>query len=106
MLSEKQFQEKIEKVRKVIATFLKGNYTISDVSDETGIPFSSVQRYLHDEEFIQLCFASNAADIIANINDKLETNKAEGLSRGGIHSSFNNVSFRDAEGHYRGSRKI
>ena len=106
MLSAQQFEEKKEKVRKVVTTFLKGNYTINEVAKMTDISSSSVQRYLNDEEFISMCFGSNAPIILTDIKDRLEQNKQEGLSRGGVNSTFNNVSFRDEMGHYNGSRKI
>lgn len=105
MLSNTQYEIKKEKVRKVVVTFLSGNYNIEDVSRITNISSSSVQRYLNDKEFISTCFPGEESGIIVKINEKLNNNKQEGLSRGGINYSINNDCTKDKLGHFTGSRK-
>ena len=105
MLSKVQEELKKEKVKKVVITFLSGNDNIIEVSKKTGISHGSVQRYLHDKEYIKSCFPINSDKIISEIDNKLSNNKQEGLSRGGINSSINNNYTKDELGHFTGSRK-
>ena len=105
MLSDDQISIRKENVKKVVVTFLKGNYTISEVAKITGLTSSTVQRYLHDVTYIQGCFGANASEIIAEINDRLDSNKKEGLSRGGTNYSKNNECTKDELGHFTGSKR-
>ena len=93
------------KVILVVNTFLEGDYTIEEVSKITGISSSSVQRYLNNVDYICECFPSNAKEIISKIKDKLDKNKIEGLSRGGINYSKNNECTKDELGHFTGSKR-
>ena len=105
MLSDDQISIRKENVKKVVVTFLKGNYTISEVAKITGLTSSSIQRYLNNVEYICECFPSNAKEIITKIKDKLSRNKKEGLSRGGINYSKNNECTKDELGHFTGSKR-
>lgn len=105
MLSSEQYQEKLEKVKKVVEIFLKDKKTIREISEETGISKSSIQRYLNDEEFINLIYGQKASFIREEIIRRLEENYKEGTKLGGINFAKNNETLKDELGHFTGSRK-
>ena len=105
MLSNEQYQDKLEKVEYVVNAFLKEKKTIREVSEETGISKSSVQRYLNDEEFITALYGEKTPFIMEEINRKLEENYVEGVKLGGTNFALNNDSIKDELGHFQGSRK-
>ena len=105
MLSEDQYNDKLEKVEKSVTEFLKNKKTIREISEITGISKSAVQRYLNDEESINTIYGADSTFIIEEINRKLEENKIEGAKLGGTNFAINNEPIRDALGHFKGSRK-
>ena len=105
MLSEAQINAKKEKVYKTVTAFLSGEYTIDQVAAMTGYSSSAVQRYLNDEEYISLCFKNDAEFVMNEIAIKLEKNKKDGLSNGGLIYSMNNIPLKDDLGHFKGSLK-
>ena len=105
MLSDKQQLEKDDKIKKVLIAFLSSKKTIEEISEGTGISKSSVQRYLTDEDAIRFIYTKDADFIIEEIKRKLEENKKEGLSKGGINFAKNNISTKDENGHFTGSKK-
>ena len=105
MLSNEQYRDKLEKVDYVVTAFLRDKKTIREVSEETGISKSSVQRYLNDEEFIVGLYGEKAPYIIEEINRKLEENYVDGVKLGGTNFALNNESIKDNLGHFQGSRK-
>ena len=105
MLSEEQYNEKIQKVTETVTEFLKNKKTIREISEITGISKSSVQRYLNDEEYIKIIFGGEASFIIEEINRRLEENQIEGTKLGGTNFALNNEPIKDNLGHFKGSRK-
>ena len=104
---ENDYQEAIrkQKVIKVVEVFLSGDYTIAEVSKITGVPTSSIQRYLNNVDLICSYFPDNGKKIISEIKEKLSNNKIDGLSRGGKNYSLNNQYTKDELGHFTGSTK-
>ena len=105
MLSEEQQLIKKEKIKIVVESFLKEKKTIDEIFIETKISSSSVQRYLNDAEYIKEIYGANSEFIIEEIQRKLQKNKEEGLSKGGTNFAKNNISTKDENGHFTGSKK-
>ena len=105
MLNNEQYNEKKEKVQTVVELFLSGKKMIRDISEETGISKSSVQRYLNDIEFINGIYGDNASFIIEEIQRKLVENKEEGNKLGGDTFASNYESLKDEVGHFTGVRR-
>ena len=105
MLSNEQYIEKLEKVKLSVDTFLKGNKTIYQVADETGISKSSVQRYLNDKDSIMAIYGANATFIMQEISRKLEENYNNGIRLGGANYALNNEVIKDDLGRFIGTRK-
>ena len=105
MLSRGQQIEKLENVKMVVSLFLSNdNLSIKDISKKTGISRSSVQRYLHDP-LIQEIFGEEAQIIIVQIENKLRDNYSDGVKLGGQTFASRNVSLKDENGHFIGSKK-
>ena len=105
MLSNRQQEEKKDKIKIVVNSFLKGKKTIVEIEKETGISSSSVQRYLKEYDYIKEIYGTNAEFIIEEIQRKLQENKKEGLSKGGTNFAKNNISTKDEKGHFTGSKR-
>ena len=105
MLSDEQQMEKKKSVEKVVTQFLKSKKTIKEISAETGIPTSSVQRYLNDESYIREIFGSRANLIIEEIHRKLDQNKLEGHVLGGQTYAQNYEATRGYSGLFTGSKR-
>ena len=105
MLSEEQQVYKKYKIKIVVDRFLKGKNTINEISKETGISSSTVQRYLNNELMIREIYGKDAEFIIEEIERRLQENKIEGLSRGGQNFIKNNIPIKDVNGHFTGSKK-
>lgn len=97
MLSKEQAAEKEKKILKCVRTFLKSNGNIQEVSKITGIPTSSVQRYLNEKETILERLGN---DIYEAVQEQLRLNKEEGLSRGGKVTTSRYSYLRDNSGKY------
>jgi hypothetical protein len=92
-----QFTEKERREAVVVDYFLNHPTAyINEIVEATGIPKSSVQRYLQ----------SNEDRIIPELNitigQQLELNKSQGRRKGGINSFRNNDPVRDAQGKFIG----
>ena len=105
MLSEQQYEEKLRKVDTVVKSFLGSKKTISEISKETGIPSSSVQRYLNDITSIKTLYKDDSNLIIEAIKGVLENNRLEAPYIGGLAFASNNISTKDSYGHFTGSRR-
>lgn len=101
MLSEEQEELKRLKILRVAKHFMEHGGSMIEVGEATGVPASSVQRYLNDQEIIIL-LGREAYD---SIQDKLKENKQEGLSRGGKNYYANNEFTKDELGKFSGSKK-
>lgn len=102
MLSENQIVEKEKKILIVVKSFLEGNKTIGEVAKETRISSSSVGRYLNDKEYITILLGCNVYNAI---QEKLKTNKEQGLSKGGKTSQKRYIPLKDSSGKYCGNIK-
>lgn len=105
MINEQLYQEKIKKVKAVIEIFLNDKKTIKEVSEETNISKSSIQRYLNDTEIINEIYGKDAVYIIQEIQKKLNENIEEGKRTGGLNFAKNNEALKDESGHFIGSKK-
>lgn len=95
-------EEKNKKILEVIKVFLENeDCTINDISKITGIPRSSVQRYLNKAE-VEKITTPQVANYITN---KLKKRKHEAAILGGINSRKNNVFVKDQNGKFMGSVK-
>lgn len=102
MLSKAQEIEINEKILKVTEEFINTGYSIEEVSLNTGISKSSVQRYLNDEKRIVDLLGRDSYETIQQM---LKTNKQEALSKGGYISTKNNRPIRDENGKFAGNVK-
>jgi len=106
MMSEEQFQAKLQKVKTSVDTFLSNdNYTIEDVASITQISSSSVQRYLNDISSIEFIYGVDAKETLIKLRERLNKNKDRGLSQGGIISTTNNEPIRDENGKFTGNKR-
>lgn len=105
MLSEQQYEKKLERIRLVVDSFLSNNVSITELSTFINISKSTIQRDLNDIEYIREIYGGEAKDILKRISDKLKKNKENGLSRGGINSTTNNEPIRDENGKFTGNKK-
>lgn len=105
MLSEQQYEKKLERIRLVVDSFLSNNVSITELATFINISKSTIQRDLNDIEYIREIYGGEAKDILKRISDKLKKNKENGLSRGGINSTTNNEPIRDANGKFTGNKK-
>ena len=106
MLSEAQILEKEERVKRVVNKFLENEQiTINELSKQLNIPFSTIQRDLNNVEYISSIYGESAKEILLKINNKLKSNKSNGLIRGGINSANNNEPIRDENGKFIGNKK-
>lgn len=103
MLSEEQKKIKIKRIIFTVQCFLESDCkNLEELSKEIGIPSSSIQRYLREKKVIEEYFG---AEIYEMVREKIEFNKTEGLSRGGINFVNFNVSTKDEFGKFTGSRR-
>jgi hypothetical protein len=101
MLSREQEEQKRLKILRVAKYFIEHGGKIDEVSIATGIPFSSIQRYLHDPLIIN----ELGKDVYDAIQEKVKQNKQEGLSKGGRTYASNNKYTKNEAGKFTGSRK-
>lgn len=102
MSKEERNLEKNKKVLICVKLFLENDdFTISDISHQTGIPKSSVQRYLSSED-VKNITTSQVANYITN---RLKKQRKEASSLGGINSKKNNIFVKDSNGKFMGSVK-
>lgn len=82
-----------------IAAFKATNYsgTNKELADITGIPKSSIQRYLTDQKLVE---SLTDTETYTLIKDSLLRNKQEGKVKGGINSSKNSVVIKDEAGKF------
>lgn len=106
MLSKAQQIEKKNRIKFAVDSFLEyENISINQLSRIINIPSSTIQRDLNDVESIIEIYDSKAKKVLEQISDKLKKNKVDGLSRGGITSTTNNVPIRDENGKFTGNKK-
>lgn len=91
-----------EIIKTVVNSYLKdSSKTIQQVSEETGISKSSIQRYLNDSHIRDII----DKETLAELQSKKIRNKADGKKKGGINSFLNNVSLKNKDGKFIGSKK-
>lgn len=106
MLSEAQIQQKKERIKFVVDSFLSyDNISINQLSRIIKVPSSTIQRDLNDLEYIEMIYGGEAKDKFKKISEILKQNKAHGLSKGGINSTTNNEPIRDENGKFTGNKK-
>lgn len=88
-----------DKEKLVIEYFLENPESyIGEVAEATGIPRSTVQRYLKKYSHLSL-----GKDFNLTIGKQLEINQQRGKVQGGRSSFIHNKATRDASGHFTGS---
>lgn len=102
MTKSEKLEEKNKKILKVIKVFLENeDYSIIEISKETGISKSSVQRYLMFSEVERV----TTTQIASYITKKIKENKRNGAVLGGVNSKKNNIFIKDQSGKFMGSVK-
>jgi len=101
ILSKEQEESKKLKILVVTKMFLKTGGSIAEIAKETGIPSSTVQRYLHGEEIVRM-LGQESYDIIQN---KIADNKKKAVIKGGKNYAMHNEFVKDELGKFIGSRK-
>ena len=102
MVSNEQKREINKKILKVTSVFINTGFSIEEVSKITGIPRSSVQRYLNDKKRIVSLLGE---EVYEEIQKMLSLNKQEALKLGGYNSVRNNIALRDENGKFIGNIK-
>lgn len=106
MFSHAQHVEKIERVKKVIDTFLSyEEISINELSRVTRISSSTIQRDLNDLEYIRMIYGGKSKEVFEKISERLKKNRKNGLSKGGTISTTNNEPIRDENGKFTGNKK-
>lgn len=93
-------KEKAHKILEVAICFLETHGSIEEVSKETGISTSSVQRYLNDSSIIKLL----GSEIYDEIQSILKQKRQERAEYAGFVSSEQNDYLKDENGKFIGSR--
>lgn len=103
MLSEEQKKIKLKRIIFTVQSFLESDFkNLEELSEKIGIPSSSIQRYLKEKQVIDEYFGE---EIYEMIRERINFNKAEGLSKGGTNFANFNVSTKDEFGKFTGSRR-
>ena len=106
MISHAQHVEKLERVKKVIDTFLSyEDISINELSKITKISSSTIQRDLNDLDYIRMVYGGRSKEVFEKISERLKKNRKNGLSRGGTISTTNNIPTRDENGKFTGNKK-
>lgn len=106
MISDAQHLQKLGRVKKVVDTFLSyEDISINQLSEIIHVSPSTIQRDLNDLEYIRMIYADEAKEKFKQISERLKKNRKNGLSRGGINSTTNNVPIRDENGKFAGNKK-
>lgn len=91
-----------EIIKTVVNSYLKDSAkTIQQVSEETGISKSSIQRYLNDSHIMDII----DKETLAELQSKKIKNKVDGKKKGGINSFLNNVPLKNKDGKFTGNEK-
>jgi len=88
----------LERIRKEISLINECN-SISELSNKTGIPTSTIQRDLNDYNRVVEIFGK---DVFDEIQNWLKTSKKIGLSNGGKKSQQLYNYEKDELGHFKG----
>ena len=93
--------EEIERKKRLVLSYLQDHPTayIGEISDATGIPKSTVQRYLEGFKD-RIILKTNLT-----VKEQLKLNKLRGQRKGGITSFENNDTVKDERGRFTGSIK-
>ena len=101
MTSDRQYKAIEIKILKVAKAFLENPVSNIELAEITGIPSSSVQRYLNDTRLIYLL----GKDSFDKIQELLKSNTLAARQKGGIISTTNNMPLRDSIGKFRGNKQ-
>lgn len=107
MVSEEQQKQILEKMSKIL-TAIKAYKSIPEVSEATGIPESTVQRYLNKQEYYValaqngILKTENLDKAIDYVSDWLKESKKAGLKKGGKISQEKYGFEKDDEGKFSG----
>ena len=98
-MNNRQIAEKYEKLRIALKNY-KLTKNLTELSKRTGIPTSSLQRYLKDDSKKVVSKKEYEA-----IVEWLSLAKLNGLKNGGKNSQLNHGFSKDENGHFLGSGK-
>lgn len=103
MLSKEQHEAKIRKILLTVQSFLEGDFqNLSELSQHIGLSTSSIQRYLKEKKVITEYFGPEIYELV---QEKLALNKENGHIKGGFNYHFNNISTKDNNGKFTGSKR-
>lgn len=107
MKSREQELAMLNKV-KLILSLYQNTSSIREISEQTNIPTSTIQRYLNNEELIREVLTITKSkesyeELSLKIKEWLKKSKAEGHKRGGVNSQNLHSFSKDEEGKFLGS---
>ncbi len=103
MLSEEQKNIKLKRILFTVQSFLETDCNnLEELAQKINIPSSSIQRYLQEKQIIEEYFGEEIYDMV---REKINLNKAEGLSKGGTNFVNYNIAIKDEKGKFTGSRR-
>lgn len=109
MLSEKQRIEILNDFRKILLSIKSGATNISDVSKETNIPRSTIQRRLKKEELYldvyTLCDCLENLPTQQEVESWLQNAKSVGNKKGGLTSQEIYGHSKKSNGEFNGVKK-
>ncbi len=107
MVSESQRMEMLQKLSSILQE-MKHCSNISEISEKTGIPTSTIQRYLNRPDYfmelsqVGLLSRENVTKAFLFTKDWLTTAKKEGLRKGGKTSQERHGFSKGSCGHFSG----
>ena len=107
MLSNEQIKDKELKMMRVASVFLKKNLSDKEIELETGIPSSTVGRYLTDPYLIELFsrIGYNGRETFMFIQEKRQEHLKLAKQKGGESFAEHNIAVKDELGKFTGSKK-
>lgn len=110
MVSDEQRKEILGKLSNILRA-MKTCSSIKEVEEMTGIPSSTIQRYLSREDYFKelagegLLSSENVPKALKYTQDWLKTSKRAGLSRGGKTSQERHGFQKTEDGKFNGHSK-
>lgn len=110
MVSDEQRKEILGKLSKILRA-MKVCSSIKEVEEQTGIPSSTIQRYLGREDYFRelagegLLSPDNVPKALQFTRDWLQTSKQSGLRKGGLTSQERHGYQKTKDGKFNGGTR-
>ena len=105
MLSQEQIEER-ERLTRICVNALIGEcLNDQEISFKYGIPKSTVDRYLKNDEVLKDIYKNDAEFVISEIKEYIDKNKTIGFSKGGEKSQSLYGYGKDEKGKFTGRRR-